>query len=139
MRVVRHSDREAAPAAVVVAAILAVALALVGVVAAGCGSAGGSDGATPAVGADGVKRIEIRYADESVTGGVSRWDVSQGDTVDLVVTSDIADDVHLHGYDRLTPVAAGDTATLRFVANLPGVFDVELEQRGVLVARLEVS
>ena len=116
-----------------VAAVLALALA------AGCGNAGGSAGAKPEVGADGVQRIEIRYADGAVTGGVSRWVVPQGEAVDLVVSSDTADEVHLHGYDRLSPVAAGDPAMLRFDADLPGVFDVELEQRGVLLARLEVS
>jgi hypothetical protein len=47
--------------------------------------------------------------------------------------------VHLHGYDRLAFVTAGATATLRFVADLPGVYEVEFEQRGTQLAQLEVS
>ena len=48
----------------------------------------------------------------------------------------MADEVHVHGYDRRSYVTAGASTTLRFVADLPGAFDVELEQRGVPLAQL---
>ncbi len=54
------------------------------------------------------------------------------------VTSDVADEVHVHGYDRTVPVAAGQTAEVTFVASIPGVFEVELERIHRLLFTLEV-
>ena len=54
-------------------------------------------------------------------------------------SDDTADEVHLHGYDRSAFVTAGATATLRFDADVPGVFELELEQSGTPLARLEIS
>jgi hypothetical protein len=116
-----------------VAALLAAVVAL-----GGCAAAGAPT-ATPTVGADGAQRIELAYAGDEVTGGVARWAVPLGSTVELVVGSDVADEVHLHGYDRTSFVTAGASTTLRFVADLPGVVEVELEQRGERLAQLEVS
>ena len=86
-----------------------------------------------------MQRIEITVSGGTVAGGVARYAVPLGSTVDLVVGSDTADEVHLHGYDRSSFVTAGATTTLRFVADVPGVFEVELEQRGEQLAQLEVS
>ena len=72
-------------------------------------------------------------------GGIVRQTVSKGDHVVLVVTSDVADEIHLHGYDKKTDVTAGGTARLPFVANIPGRFEVELESRSVQIADLTVQ
>lgn len=112
---------------------------------AGCGAnpatsaasaSGGPSPSTPARPA--VIRIGLRYAGGAVAGGVGRQAVPLGSTVELVVSSDVADEVHLHGYDKKVDVPAGGTATLSFVADMPGVFEVELESRSVPLTRLEV-
>jgi hypothetical protein len=72
-------------------------------------------------------------------GGIVRQSVSKGDKVVLVVKSDVSDEIHLHGYDKSTDVAAGGTARLPFTATLPGRFEVELESRGVQIADLTVN
>jgi hypothetical protein len=72
-------------------------------------------------------------------GGIVRATLHQGDRVVLVVKSDVADEIHLHGYDLSTDVAAGGTAQLAFTADIAGRFEVELESRGVLIADLTVS
>ena len=72
-------------------------------------------------------------------GGIVRATVHQGDHVVLVVTSDVADEVHLHGYDLKTEVAAGGTARLPFRATIPGRFEVELESRSTQIADLTVE
>ena len=72
-------------------------------------------------------------------GGIVRQTVSKGDHVVLVVTSDVADEIHLHGYDKSKDVPAGGTIRLSFTATLPGRFEVELEQRGVQIADLTVN
>ncbi len=57
----------------------------------------------------------------------------------LVVSSDVVDEVHLHGYDKSVDVTPGTPARLAFVASLPGRFEVELEDRALQIADLEVS
>src|SRR5690349_3326232 len=84
-------------------------------------------------------RLEITYAAGAVAGGVSRYPVPRGSSVTLVVHSDVADEVHLHGYDRKVDVPAGGTAELTFTADLPGTFEVELESRAAPLAQLLVS
>ncbi len=88
-----------------------------------------------------VKPTVVRVA---VTGGVPesgivRETVAKGDRVVLVVSSDVADEVHLHGYDISRDVAAGGTVRIQFTADLPGRFEVELEERGVQIAELTVQ
>ncbi|MBA3348130.1 MAG: hypothetical protein H0T13_06180 [Actinobacteria bacterium] len=71
-------------------------------------------------------------------GGVKRQTIEQGRDVVLVVRSDIADHVHLHGYDLMADVGPGTPARLRFTADVPGRFEVELEEAGIHIADLEV-
>ena len=85
-----------------------------------------------------AQRVEVHYAKGAVQGGVSRVPVRLGSPVTLVVTSDVADEVHLHGYDRKVDVPAGGTASLDFVADQTGVFEAELESRGTQLVQLEV-
>ena len=85
-----------------------------------------------------VTRVELRFAGGSVVGGVGRRAVPLGGTVDLAVSSDVADEVHLHGYDKKVDVPAGGSATVSFVANVSGVFEVELHGVDKLLTRLEV-
>ncbi len=82
--------------------------------------------------------VEITVADGEVTAP-QRPKISLGDTVTLRVTSDVADEVHLHGYDLMVDVGAGGTAELAFDATIPGVFEVELENAGLKLVELEVS
>ena len=71
--------------------------------------------------------------------GIVRESFDKGDRVVLVVKSDVADEIHLHGYDIMRDVAAGGTARLPFTASLPGRFEVELEDHGVQIAELTVN
>jgi hypothetical protein len=72
-------------------------------------------------------------------GGIKRVSVSKGENVVLVVHSDVADEIHLHGYNLSQDVAAGGEARIAFVADVPGQFEVELEQHGVQIANLTVN
>ena len=71
-------------------------------------------------------------------GGIARDSVARGRIVVITVNSDVADEVHLHGYDLTADVAPGAPATIRFTADAPGRFELELEQSGVQIAELEV-
>lgn len=83
--------------------------------------------------------VRVRVVGGVPKGGIVRKTVKQGDRVDIVVTSDVADHVHLHGYDIMRDVAPGKTARIRFRAKVPGRFEVELEDRGVQIASLTVE
>jgi len=83
--------------------------------------------------------VNIVVVNGSPQGGIVRQTVNRGDRVVLVVKSDVADEIHLHGYDLSRDVTAGGTARLPFSATLPGRFEVELESRGVQIADLTVD
>ncbi len=83
--------------------------------------------------------ITIHVVGGKPQGGIARPKVKKGENVLLVVRSDTADEVHLHGYDISREVAVGSTVRIAFVARIPGRFEVELEQSGVMLAELTVQ
>lgn len=93
----------------------------------------------PSIGADGTRRIEVSVVGGVVEGGVLRYAVPRGVVVQLVVASDVADQVHVRGYERFGYVTTGASSTMRFVADRAGVFDAELERRGLMLAQLQVG
>ena len=88
------------------------------------------------------QRIELRGRKPS--GGVRRIEVKKGELVRLVVDSDTADEIHLHGYDITRAVRPAAPARFSFRADIEGIFEVEshaAEDAGgdPLVARLVVE
>lgn len=83
--------------------------------------------------------IEVDYANGEVVVADPRPSVPLGSTVEFVLTSDVDEELHLHGYDITVDVGAGETQRLRFVADIPGIFEAELEQSGSPVLDLTVS
>jgi hypothetical protein len=83
--------------------------------------------------------VRVRVVGGVPQGGIVRETVSQGDRVVLVVTSDVSDHVHLHGYDVMRDVAPGQVARIRFRATVPGRFEVELEDRSLQIADITVE
>jgi hypothetical protein len=65
--------------------------------------------------------------------------VKLGSTVRLAVMADRDEEVHVHGYDLKRAVSRGQTVTLQFRADIPGRFEVELEQEGTRLLVLQVS
>ena len=72
-------------------------------------------------------------------GGVQELRYAKGDRVRLVVRSDVADEVHIHGYDLKQDVPAGGSVRFSFAADIEGVFEIELEERKEQIAELRVS
>jgi len=72
-------------------------------------------------------------------GGVKRLSYNNGDQVRFSVQSDIADEIHVHGYDLMKDVPAGGSVSFSFPAKIEGVFEVELEGRKEQIAELRVS
>jgi len=82
--------------------------------------------------------IQVSYAGGTITGG-GRVPVKLGTSVTLEVTSDVADEVHVHGYDLMQDVTPDGPATVTFDATIPGVFEVELEELGRQLLTLQVQ
>ena len=104
--------------------------------AAGCG--GGKSSTTTTTQA-GPTTIAIEVKGGKPVGGITHADVKKGDSVVWVVHSDVADEIHLHGYDKHVDVDTGGTARLTFVANIAGVFEAELESRKLQILELTVQ
>jgi hypothetical protein len=82
---------------------------------------------------------EIVVRDGKPVGGVKDLSFDNGDQIRFVVRSDVADEVHIHGYDKSEDVPANGSVRFSFPASIEGVFEVELEGRGVQIAELRVS
>ena len=91
------------------------------------------------MGSDADVAISASLTGGSVTIDNDRVEVERDQVVAITVTSDVAEHVHLHGYDVFADVAAGGNTTLTFTADIPGVFEVEFEDSGTLIVEVEVS
>jgi hypothetical protein len=85
------------------------------------------------------QRIEVEVSGGHVSGDTGRVPVAAGSHVTLVVTSDVADEVHVHGYDMEQELSPGQPAEIVFDATIPGVFEAELHEAGTTLLSLQVS
>jgi heme/copper-type cytochrome/quinol oxidase subunit 2 len=127
-----------------VAPVLAVALAACGGGgdgnrSAAATTAGPAGSATTAAGADGAQTVQVTVTGTDVQTAERRVKVPLDGKVRLEVTADRTDEVHLHGYDRKVDIEPGRPAVLEFTADVPGVFEVELEEAGLKLVELQVS
>jgi hypothetical protein len=86
---------------------------------------------------EGAIVVEIKGG--KVSGVDDTVDVALGDEVILVVRSDKADEVHVHGYDEADDVSPKEDAEIEFTADIPGVFEVELEEAAQPLFELQVQ
>lgn len=93
----------------------------------------------PEVAPDDAQVVAVTVAGGKASGDTGRVQVAVGTTVRLTVTSDAADQVHVHGYDLVAPVSPGQATQLEFVAERPGVYEVELHDARQVVTRLQIS
>lgn len=84
-----------------------------------------------------VPTVVVR--DGEPVGGIAELEYDAGDQIRFEVTSDVADEVHVHGYDLSEDVKAGGTVSFDFPAEIEGIFEVELEGRAEQIAELQVN
>jgi hypothetical protein len=104
---------------------------------------GAADGAAVA-GADAKAELDgavptIVIRDGEPVDGIEELEYSAGDEIQFRVASDVADEVHVHGYDVMKEVAAGGTVSFSIPAEIEGIFEVELEGRREQIAELRVN
>ncbi len=84
-----------------------------------------------------VPTIVVR--DGEPVGGIKELEYNAGDEIRFEVSSDVAEEVHVHGYDLMEDVPAGGTVSFDFPAEIEGIFEVELEGLGEQIAELRVN
>jgi hypothetical protein len=72
-------------------------------------------------------------------GGIAQLAYNKGDRVHFRVKSDVAEEVHVHGYDLMKDVKAGGSVVFDFPASIEGVFEAELEGRKEQILELRVN
>ncbi|XVQ89299.1 hypothetical protein ACQP2K_18335 [Microbispora siamensis] len=85
-----------------------------------------------------VKEITVTIAGRKVTPPPGRIEVTKGQTVRITVTSDAADEAHLHGYDKEADLKPGTPASIEFVADETGLFEMETHGSGLQLFQLVV-
>lgn len=99
--------------------------------------AGASGGAGAQAPAQDIPTIVVK--DGKPVGGIQELTYNKGDKVKFRVKSDIAGEVHLHGYDLMKDVEAGGTVSFNFTADIDGIFEAELEERKEQIIELRVN
>jgi len=72
-------------------------------------------------------------------GGVQDINVKKGGQVRFTVQSDVADEIHVHGYNFHKDVPKNGSVSFSFPATIDGGFVIELESRGEQIAALKVQ
>ncbi|HWQ02529.1 MAG TPA: hypothetical protein VN449_10495 [Gaiellaceae bacterium] len=137
--------------------LIAFALAAGALALAGCGGSSSSSGTTEATTsatttttaattttattteAAGPVTITVVVKGGKPVGGIQRATAKKGQKVAIVVHSDVADEVHVHGYDLHKDVTAGGTVRIVFPATITGVFEAELESRKLQIVEFTVK
>jgi len=93
---------------------------------------------TPASTAD--VTVEVSIAGGKVSaGGHAVVKAEPGQQVRINGVSDVADSLHVHGYDKTLELKPGMPASVEFTATTKGIFEVETHESGKLVFKLQVS
>lgn len=104
----------------------------------GSGGGGGEPVLEPPV-EEGSPDPTIRIRGGEPVDGVAELDYAKGDQARFQVRSDVADEVHVHGYDIIKNVEAGGSVSFDFQADIDGLFEVELESTHTQIAKLRVE
>jgi hypothetical protein len=73
-------------------------------------------------------------------GGVAELEFDAGEEIRFKVEGDEAEEIHVHGYDLMEEIPeGGGTVEFDFPAEIEGIFEAELEGKGVQIAELRVN
>lgn len=86
-----------------------------------------------------VQTVAVRIEGGDVQPPPDRVKVVLGQRVRIVVESDVADEIHVHGYELEAEVTPTEPAAIEFVADEPGLFEVETHETGTLLFQLQVQ
>lgn len=87
-------------------------------------------------------KVRIKVEAGVVTGAPETLQVSVGQTVRITITSDVPEELHVHGIEQSLDLPAGEKQILEFVVPADpgaGLYDVELETSGLPLFKIQVS
>lgn len=82
--------------------------------------------------------ISITAVNGRPVGGIKRPSVKRGQTVRIVIRTNVGTELHLHGYNIEKKPRKGVPTVMQFVAKTAGRFELELHQPDALLAQLTV-
>jgi hypothetical protein len=85
-----------------------------------------------------TQHIDVTFSGGVVTGP-GRVTATVGDQVSVWVLSDVDAEIHVHGYDLFFDATAGVPVEVAVTADVPGIFEVEVEGSHTLLFDLEVT
>ncbi|MGW4705198.1 hypothetical protein [Streptomyces sp. NPDC004285] len=88
--------------------------------------------------ADPGRTVTLTITGTTVQPPPSRIELKKGERLTLRVTSDRADTLHVHGYDRELRLSPGTSASLTLTADRTGLFEVETHESGLVLTQLVV-
>ena len=94
---------------------------------------------TAAPSAPAVRVVTASYSGGEVTVDEPRVQTSLGEQVVLRISSDVTEQVHVHGYDLYVDVPAGGSVDIPITLTLPGSYEVELHGAGRPLLQLRTA
>ena len=85
------------------------------------------------------KSFSITIKNGEIVSGEKTVSVIQGENIMIELTTDVEDEIHLHGYDISVRITPHDPAVLQFTADKTGRFSYELEHAGIELGAIEVN
>lgn len=86
-----------------------------------------------------VRVVEITLADGRAEPNGERLELARGTTLELVITSDRHDSVHVHGYEVEIDAEPGATVRGSIVLDRTGRYEVESHEPALTILQLIVS
>lgn len=83
-------------------------------------------------------QIVVNYNDKQPFTA-QEYQVTEGQKVDIKVTSTVADELHFHGYDLHIDLTPNTQGTIEFTADKTGRFIFELESRAKTLGAIDVN
>lgn len=94
---------------------------------------------TAAVATTAIAQNLIRVEGGAKVEGPDTISVAQGELVSFEVVVDVADEIHVHGFDLLFETVPGEPVVVEFTADATGIFEVELEESRLDLVNIEVT
>jgi hypothetical protein len=99
---------------------------------------GGSTTSGEATETEQAVEVSVAVTDGKVEPKPRRVEVAKDSQVRLIVTSDVDDELHVHGYEVEAELEAGRPTTVELVADQTGIFEVETHESELELLQLEV-
>jgi hypothetical protein len=84
------------------------------------------------------KEVVVTIANKKVTPPTSRVEATRGGLLRITVTSDVPDELHVHGYDKSLRLTPGTPASLDLRLDRTGLFEVETHETDLVLFQLVV-